>query len=147
MQETQVQSLISEDPTCFGTAKTLCHNIELLNLQEFPYMWRVVFLLQLWRFSVYLWPLTLWQGLPRWLKGRESACQRRRRRRPRFDPWVWRSPRGENGNPLQSSCLKNSMDREAWWAAVHELSKSQIWLSRHASSLGNCSNVWSHTAH
>ena len=25
-----------------------------------------------------------------------------------------------NGNPLQYSCLKNSMDRRAWWAIVHE---------------------------
>ena len=24
-----------------------------------------------------------------------------------------------NGNPLQYSCLENSMDRGAWWATVH----------------------------
>ena len=30
-----------------------------------------------------------------------------------------RSPGGGNGNPLQYSCLENSMDREAWWATVH----------------------------
>ena len=30
-----------------------------------------------------------------------------------------------NGNPLQYSCLGNPMDREAWWATVHEVSKSQ----------------------
>ena len=24
-----------------------------------------------------------------------------------------------SGNPLQYSCLENSMDRGAWWAAVH----------------------------
>ena len=29
-----------------------------------------------------------------------------------------RSPGGENGNPLQYSCLENSMDRRAWWATV-----------------------------
>ena len=29
-----------------------------------------------------------------------------------------RSPGGENGNPLQYSCLGNPMDRGAWWAAV-----------------------------
>ena len=28
-------------------------------------------------------------------------------------------PGGGNGNPLQYSCLENSMDREAWWATVH----------------------------
>ena len=30
-----------------------------------------------------------------------------------------RSPEGENGNPLQHSCLGNPMDREAWQAEVH----------------------------
>ena len=30
-----------------------------------------------------------------------------------------------NGYPLQYSCLNNSMDRRAWQAAVHEVTKSQ----------------------
>ena len=30
-----------------------------------------------------------------------------------------RSPGVGNGNPLQYSCLENSMDREAWWSIVH----------------------------
>ena len=30
-----------------------------------------------------------------------------------------------NGNPLQYSCLENPMGREAWWAAVHEVTKSR----------------------
>ena len=34
-------------------------------------------------------------------------------------PGLGRSPGGGNGNPLQYSCLKNPMDREAWWATVH----------------------------
>ena len=34
-----------------------------------------------------------------------------------------RSPGGGNGNPLQDSCLENSMDRGAWWATVHEVTK------------------------
>ena len=34
-----------------------------------------------------------------------------------------------NGNPLQQSCLENPMDRGAWWAAVHVVTKSQTWLS------------------
>ena len=29
-----------------------------------------------------------------------------------------------HGNPLQNSCLENSMDRRAWWATVHEVTKS-----------------------
>ena len=30
-----------------------------------------------------------------------------------------------NGNQLQYSCLDNSMDREAWWAIVYVVTKSQ----------------------
>ena len=36
-----------------------------------------------------------------------------------------RSPGEGNGNPLQYSCLKNSMDRGAWQATVHGITKSQ----------------------
>ena len=34
-----------------------------------------------------------------------------------------------NGTPLQYSCLENPMDGGAWWAAVHEVAKSQTRLS------------------
>ena len=34
-----------------------------------------------------------------------------------------------NGNPLKYSCLKNSMDREAWWATVSGVAKSRTQLS------------------
>ena len=34
-----------------------------------------------------------------------------------------RIPGGENGNPLQYSCLKNSVDRGTWWATVHSIAK------------------------
>ena len=40
-------------------------------------------------------------------------------------PGLGRSPGERNGNPLQYSCLENSMDRGAWWATVHEVTKSQ----------------------
>ena len=33
------------------------------------------------------------------------------------------SPGVGNGNPLQYSCLENSMDRGDWWAPVHEVAK------------------------
>ena len=40
------------------------------------------------------------------------------------------------GNPLQYSCLENSMDRGAWWATVHGVAKSQTRLSSfHVTSL------------
>ena len=35
-----------------------------------------------------------------------------------------RFPGVGNGNPLQYSCLENSMDRGAWWATVHGVAKS-----------------------
>ena len=35
-----------------------------------------------------------------------------------------RSPRGENNNPFQYSCLKNPIDRRAWRATVHVVTKS-----------------------
>ena len=38
-----------------------------------------------------------------------------------------------NGNPLQYSCLENSMGREAWRATVHGVAKSQTQLSTHGS--------------
>ena len=39
-----------------------------------------------------------------------------------------RSPQVGNGNPLQYSCLDNSMDRRDWWATVHGITKSQTRL-------------------
>ena len=44
-------------------------------------------------------------------------------------PELGRSPGEGNGNPLQYSCLGNPMDRRAWWATVHGISKSQTELS------------------
>ena len=40
-------------------------------------------------------------------------------------PGLGRSPGGGHGNPLQYSCLENSMDRGAWQATVHEVTQSQ----------------------
>ena len=40
-------------------------------------------------------------------------------------PGSGRSPGVGNGNPLQYSCLKNSMDRGAWQATVHGVAKSR----------------------
>ena len=40
-------------------------------------------------------------------------------------PGLGRSPGEGNGNPLQYSCLENSMDRGAWWATVLGAPKAQ----------------------
>ena len=43
-------------------------------------------------------------------------------------PGSGRSPGEGNGNPLQCSCLENSMHRGAWWATVHGVTESRIQL-------------------
>ena len=40
-------------------------------------------------------------------------------------PGLGRSSGESNGYPLQYSCLGNSMDRGAWWAIVHGITKNQ----------------------
>ena len=44
-------------------------------------------------------------------------------------PGLGRSPGEGNGNLLQYSCLENPMDRGAWWATVHGVTKSRTRLS------------------
>ena len=58
--------------------------------------------------------------------GKESACNAGNLR------WILGlgRPLGEgNGSPLQYSCLRNPMDRGAWWATVHGVTKSRTPLS------------------
>ena len=43
-------------------------------------------------------------------------------------PGLGRSSGGGCGNPLQSSCLENPLDRGVWWAMVHRVTKSQTRL-------------------
>ena len=44
-------------------------------------------------------------------------------------PESGRSPGVGNSNPLQYYCLENSMDRGAWWATVHGVTKNQTQLN------------------
>ena len=63
----------------------------------------------------------VWEGtsFPGGASGKEPACQWRRRKRCRFDPWIrkisWRRAR----QPTPVFCLENPMDRGAWRAIVH----------------------------
>ena len=41
-------------------------------------------------------------------------------------PRLGRSPEVGNGNPLQYSCLENSMAREAWWSTVHGVTELDV---------------------
>ena len=71
-------------------------------------------------------------GFPGGSDGKESACNSGYRRDMGLIPGSGRSPRGGNGYLLQYSCLEISMDREAWWATVHEVAKTQTRLSDQA---------------
>ena len=61
------------------------------------------------------------RGFPGGSHGKDFACSAE-------DPGSilgsGRSPGEENGYPLQYSCLKNPMERGAWWAIVHGVAKS-----------------------
>ena len=63
-------------------------------------------------------------SFPGGASGKEPTCQCRRWKRHRFDPWVGRSPGEGHGNPIQYTCLQNSIDRRAWWATIHVVAKS-----------------------
>ena len=64
---------------------------------------------------------SIWE-FPGGSDGKESACNTRD---PGLIPGSGRFHREGNGYPLQYHCLENSMDRGAWQAAVHMVSKGQ----------------------
>ena len=67
--------------------------------------------------------------LSRWLSSKESACQCRRHRRHRFNPWVEKILWKRKWWPTPVFLLgKLHGQRGAWWATVHGVSKSQTWL-------------------
>ena len=65
-------------------------------------------------------------GIPKWLRGKESACNAGD---VSSTPGSGKPLRGGNGNPLQYSCLENPMDRGAWWATVHGVTTSRTGLN------------------
>ena len=70
--------------------------------------------------------LSLFQGFPGGSEVKASACNAGDLS---LIPGSGRPLEEGNGNPLQYSCLENSMDIAAWWATVHRVSKSQTRLS------------------
>ena len=83
-------------------------------------------------------------GLSRWLSGKESTCQCRRRM---FNSGLGWSPAGGNGHPLQYSCFENPMDREVWITTVpggcKELGMTGNWAWTHDSFQHLCLFAWS----
>ena len=68
-------------------------------------------------------------GLPRRISRKESACNAGATVDIDLILGLGRSPGGEHGNPLQYSCLGNPMDRGAWQATIHGVTKSWTTLS------------------
>ena len=75
-------------------------------------------------------PLPSTLRAPGGASAKEPTCQCRRHRDSGWIPGSGRSPGGGHGNPLQYSCLENSMDRGAWWATAYRVTKSQTRLNR-----------------
>ena len=74
-------------------------------------------------------------GFPGGSDGEESICHRRD---SGSIPRLGRSPGEGNGYPIVFSCLKNSMDRGAWWTTVPRHAKSwtwPMWLSIHSENV------------
>ena len=65
-------------------------------------------------------------GLPRWLSGKESACQTED---VGLTPGLGRILGETCGYLLKHFSLENPVNRGAWWAAVHGVTKSQTQLS------------------
>ena len=67
----------------------------------------------------------MYLSFPSGSMGKESSCQAGDES---LIPGSGRSPGGGHGNPLQYSCLENPMERGAWLATVHRVTKSQTQL-------------------
>ena len=81
-------------------------------------------------FETYLLKLEKIRGIPGHASGKEPVCQCRRCRVTGLIPELERSPGRGHHNPLQYSCLGNPMDRGAWWATVHGVTKSWTQLKQ-----------------
>ena len=77
-------------------------------------------------------------GFPNGSSGKESACNAGDTGDAASIPGSRRSLGGENGNPLQYSCLENPMNRGAWWATVYGVAKSWTWLSIYITIIPSC---------
>ena len=72
------------------------------------------------------------QGLPQWLSSKESDHNAGDAGNAGWIPGSGRFPGGGHSNALQYSCLENPMDRGAWQATVHRVTKSRTQLGNWA---------------
>ena len=70
-----------------------------------------------------IWPIRNSMGLPGGTMVKNLPTNAGDAKRCRFDPWVRKIPAIGNSNPLQYSCLENSMDKGAWQTTILEVTK------------------------
>ena len=74
----------------------------------------------------------------RWLSAKESAYQCRRHKRHLFSPWVGKIPCRRKWQPSPVFLPGNYMDRGAWRATVHRVTKSPKQLNTHVIQFNKC---------
>ena len=79
------------------------------------------------------------KGLPLWLSGKELTYSAVAEGDAGSIPGSERSLEGRHGNPLQSYCLENPLDRGAWRATVHSVTKS--WTRLKPLSMHACIHI------
>ena len=70
------------------------------------------------------------RGFPGGICGKEPACQYRRCNTQGFDPWVGKIPWRRAWQSTPVFLLENLMDRGAWWAIIHSVTKGWTWLKQ-----------------
>ena len=81
---------------------------------------------------------TAWRGT----SGKEPACQCRRHKRLRFNPWVRKITWRRAWQPTPIFLRGESHGRGAWQATVHRVSKNQTGLSTHTHTHTHNLHIW-----
>ena len=119
-----------KSPICETTSNSLMLILECeFNINSIVFYWPAVKLIQLIGIS----------GLPQWFSDQEPTYSA-------GDLGLVtgsaRSPGGGNGNPLQYSCLENSMEKWAWWVTVHGVTNIQTWLRDSNENIWILTPIW-----
>ena len=105
-------------------------NVKLFLFSTRPKKWRKIQIKRYLGIKRYL--RNIW-GFPGGSEGKVSACNAGD---PGLIPGLGRSPEEGNGNPLQHSCLENPMDRGAWRATVHGVTRvGHDWAHVHVNEM------------
>ena len=110
-----------------------CVSISPLDLPRL----RIKFMTNMLMYLTFIKYLQCTTSLPSGSTGKEPACQCRRHKRCRFDPWVGKIP-WRRAQPTPVFLSGESMGRGAWRATVHGVTKSQTWLKGLSTHTAQC---------